>query len=776
MSSLIRWLPKSPSKIALVGEAPGEQERLQGFPFVGPEGKYLTKMLKAAGITKSDIYVTNVAHQQPPKNNFDRLPAQVIEDGKAQLKRDLEEWQPNVVIACGAKALEALTGRTKIFGYRGAVIESTLVPGQKVLPTLHPGNLIKGNPAYEPIVIRDLGKAREEAKFPEIHHPQRDVEIVADINHAISVLHSLTDISSPVACDIESYSLSGQMTAYGIATSRNFAYSITKEALKSPSVLRALSEFCDSSTPKIFHNGLFDVLHNALYYNIHNRNWHDDTMIRQHAIMPIYEKSLAFCASIYTSEPYWKDEGKDTLNQLKIGGEIDWDSLYIYNGKDCCLTYEVYEEQEAQLDYWQTHSIHQHMLELLHPCLRAMYTGFRVDMSRVNEFAEENEAAIRTLERICEETIGEFNPKSDKQKQDLLYHQWKMPRQHKKGKLTADRNALERLERFPTPYKPHIGLIRTMMDYYKRRDFYRLKVDDDGRIRYALKVTGTYTGRMSSSKSITGSGMNYQNQPKRVRQFYVADPGKIFINMDLSQVEARIVAALCHDEQWLREFDEEDLHTKVASMLYNLPPQQVRKEFERQAAKRVGHASHYMLGDDHLSKILQCSIKHARALRLEYFNVRPKLESWHDWVRDKIKKDKMLRTAFGRVIQFPGRVDDSVVRKAVAAEPQSTAGDYLNYAIRQMYQHGPEDFGFQLQVHDSILWQVDDKPENVIRNIQAMKELAEIEINVRGVPIVVPTEYEFGYDWKNMLEIEADTSRETIEKTYEKLQCNTANS
>ncbi len=766
----MKWIPKNPNNICLVGEAPGEQEVKQGIPFVGPEGRYLTKLLEVAGIKKADCFITNVAHEKPRKNVFETLPAQVIADGKRQLKEDIERWQPNVVIACGAKALEALALQGSIYKYRGAVMESTMVPGQKMIATLHPGALIKGQPKYEPIVIADLAKANEESSSPDIHYPRRDIDIIRDIKDAVATLEFYTSYPYKLACDIESIGTSGIMTAFGIADSKDHAISITKECLESPQVLRALSKFCDSNAPKIYHNALFDALHNGIYYNIYNRNIVDDTMIKQHAIMPILEKSLGFCASIYTNEVYWKDEGKDFFTELKKNRNADWDQLYRYNGMDCCLTYEINEAQEEQLDYWGTRETYEMMKRLIYPCLRAMYTGFRVDHKKVEAFKVENEKAIENLFKIADKTLGGINVRSTPQKKQLLYEEWKLPKQYNKGKVSTSRQCIEKLERFPTPYKAHLGLMRNMSDYLKRRDFYRLNLDKDDRIRYSLKITGTYTGRMASSKSITGSGSNFQNQPKKVRSFYPAEPGNIFIQMDLSQAEARVVAALCKDEKWLQEFDKEDLHTKVASMLYGISPEKVRKAVERQTAKRVAHASHYLLGWSLLSNILKCSAKEAKAHKKTYYEIRPNLDGWHGRVRKQIRETKKIVTPFGRMIQFPGPINDKVIRDAVAAEPQSTSADYLNRAIDKMYYEGPEEFQFNLQVHDSILFQVPNELSCIQRNIEALKEITEIEIDVHGVPLVIPCDFEIGFDWYNLTEIK-DISPKSVEKVYEEV-CN----
>ncbi len=216
-----------------------------------------------------------------------------------------------------------------------------------------------------------------------------------------------------------------------------------------------------------------------------------------------------------------------------------------------------------------------------------------------------------------------------------------MPIQKNKGKISTNKMCIEKLECYPTPYRPHLGLINALMDYTKRRDFYRIKQDPDGRVRTSLKVHGAYTGRVSSSTSITGSGQNLQNVPKSARSFYVPDPGKIFIQMDLSQAEARVVAALCKDTKWLNQFNEIDLHTWLASQLFSIPMEKVRKKVERQAAKKVGHACNYCLAWNALSKQLKCSAKEAKLHIANYFNVRTSVRPWHERVKETVKRDRL---------------------------------------------------------------------------------------------------------------------------------------
>jgi len=763
---LIQNIPKTPNGICIVGEAPGADEEKYGKPFIGWEGQYLRRQLKAAGINFNDCYVTNTVHVRPPRNNYDALTSAQISEGIEQLKKDIERWRPNVVIAVGAKALKALTGHTQITQFRGAVLESTLVPGQKVVATIHPGGILRGGEKmgrYEPIQILDFKKALRESRFPEIVYPERNILPVYSHSRALELLHSVTDKPDPVAVDIET--VGSSLVAYGIATSKSEAFVITKDLLRDPTILRAVAQFAFSSTPKIFHNALFDCLHGLGYYKIITNNIHCDTMIAQHAVYPTLPKSLAFCASIYTNEVYWKSEGKTIFDDIKKNHTVDWESLYIYNGKDCCLTYEIYEILMKEIDEWGVRKAYDLMMSLIGPCLFAMLRGTKISMYKLLQFEQENEKAIEVLTRIKDAVVGDVNVQSHKQLKELIYEQWDMPKQFRGKRLTVDDKKLAMLERYPTPYRYHIGIIRMLKKYLKRRDFYNLKINDDGRIRTALKITGTYTGRFASSESIFGSGKNLLNIPKETRKFYVADDGKIMIQGDLSQAEARIVAALCGDEKWLREFDETDVHKKVASGLFGVPFDQVTK-YQRNIAKRVAHGTHYGLGKILLSEILGCSPKEAQAHKDRYYELRPKLKEWQERVKHTVRTKRMLRTVFGRVIQFFGPITDKLYRDAIAAEPQSTSADYLNTGLARLYERNLPWWEFLLSVYDSILCQVPDNLDAIEETIHTMKELVEVEIVVNGLPMVIPLSFEIGYSWGELEEIKDDD----IRSVYRKLQ------
>jgi uracil-DNA glycosylase family protein len=139
----------SSAEVVFVGEQPGDQEDLQGRPFVGPAGKLLDKALEDAGIDRSKVYVTNVVkhfkwqargkrriHQKP---NWSEIAA-----CRPWLEAELDVIEPRVLVCLGATAAHALLGRDfRVSRQRGELVESNLA--ENVIATVHPSSILRAD-------------------------------------------------------------------------------------------------------------------------------------------------------------------------------------------------------------------------------------------------------------------------------------------------------------------------------------------------------------------------------------------------------------------------------------------------------------------------------------------------------------------------------------------------------------------------------------------------------------------------------------------------------
>jgi len=150
----------SKAEVVFVGEQPGDQEDLQGKPFVGPAGKLLDRALEDAGIDRSQAYVTNVVkhfkwqargkrriHQKP---NWSEISA-----CRPWLEAELDVIEPRVLVCLGATAAQALLGRDfRVSRQRGEPVDSDLA--DKVIATVHPSSILRADEETREREYREL--------------------------------------------------------------------------------------------------------------------------------------------------------------------------------------------------------------------------------------------------------------------------------------------------------------------------------------------------------------------------------------------------------------------------------------------------------------------------------------------------------------------------------------------------------------------------------------------------------------------------------------------
>jgi DNA polymerase len=332
------------AKIAIVGEAWGEQEALIGKPFQGYSGQELTRMLQEAGLSRRDCFLTNVLALRPPNNDLAALCCNKTSCGEGytlphlgkigqylqpqylpeldRLRDELTQVAPNLIIALGATACWALLHTNGIGALRGTVATSSLVP-HKVLPTYHPAGVLR-NWAWRPIAIADLIKAKRESEFPEIKRPERHILV----NPTIAECREWMDrhLGSECACDIETKFGMIEMVGFSASASHamvipfwdknkggNYWPSANDERM-ARKIVGAILE--NPSITKIFQNGLYDLQY-LIKEGFRPRGCREDTMLYHHALYPEMQKGLGFLGSVYTQEPAWKMMRGKKVTEMK---------------------------------------------------------------------------------------------------------------------------------------------------------------------------------------------------------------------------------------------------------------------------------------------------------------------------------------------------------------------------------------------------------------------------------------------------------------------------
>jgi DNA polymerase I-like protein with 3'-5' exonuclease and polymerase domains/uracil-DNA glycosylase len=546
----------------VVGEAPGEQEEREGFPFVGYSGKELDRILLEAGIQRSECFLTNVVRVRPPKNDIslffadkkkdrtlahvqfqNRFCLPVVMEGVELLKREIEMCRPNVIIALGNTALWALTGCHGITSWRGSMLKTCLdLPldyQPKVLATYHP-SLILRQWSWRPIMVQDLKRAKKASSTRELVEPAYDFLIEPAFGDVMSVLTGLINEANDRAprnqtlrltADIETKA--GHIDCIGLAWNKLSAICIpfmrnindqshaqegywTNPEEEAQIIFRLYQLLTHPAVEVVGQNFHYDAQYIWRWWCF-LPNFKRDTMLAQHSMwsnaMP---KSLDFLASMYCeSYVYWKDERKEV--DPKISDRKRWN----YNCKDCVYTYEVDEAEQGSLESWsktwpQLRAIHDFQQKLYHPVLRTMNKGIRPNVAKRGAFAMTLMDEIEKRRAWLFNVVGrELNPKSPLQMQEFFYSELaQKPIRNREGGLTCNEEALIKIAGREPLLKP---LIRKILELRSLgvflSTFVNAPLDLDGRIRCSFNIGGTETYRFSSSGNAFGSGMNLQNIP-----------------------------------------------------------------------------------------------------------------------------------------------------------------------------------------------------------------------------------------------------------------------
>lgn len=373
MSNFVPGEGNPNSKIVFVGEAPGSQEDRLMRPFVGPAGDIMDSIFKDVGIHRSQVWLTNVYKHKLPGNNW--LKAEQIglslDKSLEVLWTEIHTIDPNVIVALGSNVMNALTGKKKVTNYRGSILQSTH-GYPKVVPTYHPAHLLYHQEEDESeevkseisgywqkyVIAFDFKKALRQAQFKEFRLPDRTLSVARSSSDVYSFLERNKNREY---CSFDIETMHSIPVCIALAFSRFEAMSIPlldylngfKLGNIPPHDLAFCWEMVDATLnnpkfKKIAQNGKFDIERLERICGITVDSLYGDTMMLMHTLYPEFPRSLAFICSLYTDEPYYKDEGREfNVKKDKI------DQLYLYNAKDAVVTLECWEEmlKEYQEDF-----------------------------------------------------------------------------------------------------------------------------------------------------------------------------------------------------------------------------------------------------------------------------------------------------------------------------------------------------------------------------------------------------------------------------------------
>jgi DNA polymerase-1 len=347
-------------------------------------------------------------------------------------------------------------------------------------------------------------------------------------------------------------------------------------------------------------------------------------------------------------------------------------------------------------------------------------TGVLVDREMLRRHGAELARRLETLEREVHAAAGEaFNLGSPKQLQAILFEKQGLPvlRKTPGGQPSTAESVLQELAAdYPLP-----RLILEYRSLSKLKSTYTDRLPEQihpstGRVHTSYHQAVAATGRLSSSDP------NLQNIPartpegRRIRQAFIAPPGRRILAADYSQIELRIMAHLSSDPGLLQAFAAgTDVHRATAAEVFGVPPGQVSAD-QRRSAKAINFGLIYGMSAFGLARQLGIDRTAAQAYVDRYFARYPGVKAFMDRTREEARERGYVETIFGRRLNLPeirsrnAQRQRAAERAAINAPMQGTAADIIKRAMiavdRWLIDSGV-GARMILQVHDELVFEVD---------------------------------------------------------------------
>ncbi|AKR49808.1 MULTISPECIES: DNA polymerase I [Acetobacter] len=579
----------------------------------------------------------------------------------------------------------------------------------------------------------------------------------------ICAVDTETDGLDPLAANIVGFSIA---TAPGKACYVPLKHEGTLEAptgeqLAVDAALKLLAPLLqDDAVLKIFHNAKFDLL------------------ILDHAGIPLSSITAVDDTMLisYSQSAGLHGQGMDELSTLHLNHTpITYDSV-TGTGRNrlpfaqvpvATATKYAAEDADVTLRLWH----------VLHPTLRtnkalALYeqierplsailadmekAGIAVDRAELDRLSKDFEARMQGMENDIYEAAGrQFNIGSPKQLGEILFDEMglKGGKRGKAGAWSTDSSVLQDLadqgHDLPARILAWRQLAKLKSTY---TDALLRQAGRNDRVHTSFQMAITSTGRLSSTDP------NLQNIPvrteegTRIRQAFIAPPGKKLISADYSQIELRLLADVANIPALREAFQlGQDIHARTASEVFNIPLEGM-DALTRRRAKAINFGIIYGISAFGLGKQLGIPAGEARTYIDAYFARYPGIRDYMERMREEARTHGYVLTPFGRRCYVPGIHEKSAARRqyaerqAINAPLQGGAADIIKRAMVHLplalQKAGFGETRMLLQVHDELLFETDKSEAEAVAAI--IKNVMEAAADL-AVPLVVETG--IGQNW-----------------------------
>ena len=669
------------------------------------------------------------------------------------------------IILVGAEAAKHVAKISSVTSLQGHLCGTKFIPlSSPIAASLRP----ESKPAFDIAVerVNAILSSNTKAKI------ERNLKGVQEYGEALSLLRSIKQ--HKVLCvDTETdglYPKNANLLGVSIAWDTNNAAYLDASCLYGEAEEELVSLL--NSSKCIFHNAKFDLaMLNYTFTGIHILDW-EDTMLLHYCLDERQGthglKDLALRWTDLGDYDRPLEEFKSSycrINRIKKSefnySFIPFNIMYEYAALDVIATMELYHKFHSSAE-GEVYNLLKRGVEFI---LKMEKNGVPFDKDRLIEANTRLEEIItkaleelfsyKEIKEIEEEKGKPFNVNSPVQLRELLFNKLQLEGPGKlteSGLLSTDKEVMAAL----AEQHPIVDCIQRLRKSQKIKSTYIIKIlkalDRDNRLRTNFNITGTTSGRLSSS-----GRLNMQNIPrddKTVKFCIKAREGYAIVSQDLVTAEMQVAAVLSKDKELQRVFIEgHDFHSAIAHKVFKLPcaVEDVKKVYPelRQRAKAISFGILYGAGAAKVAEQADCSLEEAQEAIDLYFDTYKYLADWLRKQKEVFKTQGYARTVFGRIRRVPNVFSSNkgiaahAVRSGVNSLIQSPASDINLMAAIEMQDY-IEDTGMDAKifalVHDSIIAEV--KLDQVTCYCETLKELTQKDrgCSIPGTPIGVDVE------------------------------------
>ncbi|MFP4097419.1 MAG: DNA polymerase I [Alphaproteobacteria bacterium] len=490
----------------------------------------------------------------------------------------------------------------------------------------------------------------------------------------------------------------------------------------------------------------------------------DDTMLMSYVLDGAQHShkmdnlSVMYCdhTPIKYEEITGKGKAQITFEKVLIKDALD------YAAEDADITLRLYHILKPRLVAERLVAVYETIERPLIPVIARMeLDGIKIDPTALHDMSEEFGKKLNTLEKDIYALAGhEFNVASPKQVGEVLFDEMGLQggKKTKTGSYSTSVDVLEKLSleghEIVTKILEHRALAKLKSTY---TDALREQINPaTGRVHTSYHMTGTSTGRLSSSDP------NLQNIPirteegRKIREAFIAKEEHVLISVDYSQVELRLIAEIAGVEALKQAFkDGVDIHSLTASRVFGVPLEDVTPDIRRQA-KAVNFGIIYGISGFGLAKQLGCSVGEATNFINRYLDQFREIRDYMEATKELAKDQGFVKTLYGRKCYIPGIQDKNQMRvrgaerQAINAPIQGSAADIMKIAMGRMPRTLKEaglSARMLLQVHDELVFEAPKtQAEDTLALVRKIFEEAFL-INTVEISVPLTAEGNCGENW-----------------------------